>query len=113
MTLHTLLRFKNLGKNGGNLWEVSQFHHRSRGTHQLGILVPAQRVPSDLHHGHDASRLALGSRPYRYATYDFSLNHPTSLGVHKLEPSLTRCFRERLDITTDIGMRIRGDLMAA
>ena len=53
---------QNLGTNGGNLWEVSQFHHRSRGTHQLGILVPAQRIPSDLHHGHDASRLALGSR---------------------------------------------------
>ena len=29
-----------------------------RETHQLGILVPAQRVPSHLHHGHDASRLA-------------------------------------------------------
>lgn len=27
-------------------------------SHQLGILVPPQRVPSHLHHGHNASRLA-------------------------------------------------------
>ena len=33
--------------------------------------------------------------PYRYSMrHVMALNHPTILGVHNLEPFLTRCFRE-------------------